>query len=58
MSFESRLTGVQKAFQIIQPIYKITEKYYNNSADKKQALYDIIELKDPKAILEKSGYGK
>ena len=38
--------------------YKIAEKYYNNSADKKQALYDIIELKDPKAFLEKSGYGK
>lgn len=36
--------------------FKIAEYYYNNTADKQQALRDIIEMKNGKAFLEKSGY--
>jgi Predicted Zn-dependent protease (DUF2268) len=38
--------------------YKIVERYYKNSKDKKQALSEIILMKDPKEFLEKSRYGK
>lgn len=36
--------------------YRITRAYYQNARDKRQALRDIIELRDPKALLEKSGW--
>ena len=36
--------------------YKIAEKYYKNSANKKQALKEIVEMKDPGDFLRKSGY--
>ena len=38
--------------------YMICEEYYNNSTDKKQAVKDIIEIKDFDAFLKKSGYEK
>ncbi|HEY1024108.1 MAG TPA: DUF2268 domain-containing putative Zn-dependent protease [Sphingobacteriaceae bacterium] len=36
--------------------YKIAQSYYNEQADKKQAITDIIEMKDPKLFLERSRY--
>jgi hypothetical protein len=36
--------------------YRITKAYYRNASDKRQALRDIIELRDPKAFLAKSGW--
>jgi hypothetical protein len=36
--------------------YRIVETYYNNSEHKKQAILNIIEMKNPKEFLEKSGY--
>ena len=36
--------------------YRITKAYYRNATDKRQALRDIIELRDPRSILEKSGW--
>jgi hypothetical protein len=36
--------------------YRITKAYYLNAADKRQALRDIIELKDPKKLLADSGW--
>jgi hypothetical protein len=36
--------------------YKIAESYYKNAKDKKQAIIDIIEMKDPLSFLVKSGY--
>ncbi|WP_205503576.1 tetratricopeptide repeat protein [Rufibacter psychrotolerans] len=36
--------------------YKICEAYYNKATDKKQAVKDILEIKDPKAFFEQSGY--
>ncbi len=36
--------------------YKICEAYYNKSVDKKQAIRDILTIKDYKLFLEKSGY--
>jgi len=36
--------------------YRITKAYYRNATDKRQALRDIIELRNPRAILEKSGW--
>jgi hypothetical protein len=36
--------------------YRITKAYYLNAKDKQQALRDIIELRDPKAILDRSGW--
>ncbi len=38
--------------------YRICESYYNNSADKKQAVKDIIEITDFEEFLKKSGYEK
>lgn len=38
--------------------YKIAQSYYNKATDKKQAIADIIELKNPLEFLEKSGYDK
>ena len=38
--------------------YKITEQYFKNSTDKKQAVRDILDIKDYKAFLNKSGYLK
>ena len=36
--------------------YRIVKSYYRQAADKQQAIRDIIELKDPKAFLAKSGW--
>jgi len=36
--------------------YKITEAYYRNSADKNQAIYDILNIKDFKAFMKNSGF--
>jgi len=36
--------------------YKIAKEYYRNSADKKQAVVDIIEMKNPIKFLELSKY--
>lgn len=36
--------------------YKIAEAYYNNAADKKQAVTDIIEMSDPIKFLQLSKY--
>lgn len=36
--------------------YQIAKKYYENATDKKQAIIDIIELRDPMKFLVKSGY--
>ncbi|WP_210462177.1 tetratricopeptide repeat protein [Rufibacter roseolus] len=36
--------------------YKICEAYYNKATDKKQAIKDILEIKDARAFFEKSGY--
>lgn len=36
--------------------FRIAEYYYNHTADKQQALRDIIEMKNGKDFLEKSGY--
>ncbi|HEX6280246.1 MAG TPA: DUF2268 domain-containing putative Zn-dependent protease [Pyrinomonadaceae bacterium] len=38
--------------------YKITEAYYNNAADKQQAVRDILEIKDINEFFKKSGYAK
>ena len=35
--------------------YMICKTYYNNAADKKQAVYDILNIKNYKAFYEKSG---
>jgi uncharacterized protein YjaZ len=36
--------------------YKICEAYYNKAADKKQAIRDILEIRDAKKFWEASGY--
>jgi uncharacterized protein YjaZ len=36
--------------------HRITKAYYEKAKDKRQAIRDIIELRDPKALLEKSGW--
>lgn len=36
--------------------YKITEAYYNRAKDKKQAIKDILDIKDFNAFLKASGY--
>ncbi len=36
--------------------YKIVEAYYNKQEDKKQAIHDIINIKDPLVFLNESGY--
>ncbi len=36
--------------------YKIAESYYNKAQDKKQAVKDILEIKDFNAFLKASGY--
>ncbi len=36
--------------------YKITEQYFKKSADKKQAIREILDIKDYKEFLQKSGY--
>jgi hypothetical protein len=36
--------------------YRITKTYYQRAADKAQALREILEMKDPKALLDKSGW--
>ncbi|GAA4310708.1 TPR end-of-group domain-containing protein [Nibribacter koreensis] len=38
--------------------YKICEAYYNKAQDKKQAIKDILEMKDAKAFFEQSGYAQ
>jgi hypothetical protein len=36
--------------------YRITKAYYRNAKDKRQAVRDIIELRDPREFLAKSGW--
>ena len=36
--------------------YKIAESYYNRAADKKQAIKDILDIKDFNGFLKASGY--
>ncbi len=36
--------------------YKIVESYYNKAKDKKQAIKDILDIKDFNAFLKASGY--
>jgi hypothetical protein len=36
--------------------YKIVESYYNRAKDKKQAVKDILDIKDFNAFLNASGY--
>ncbi len=36
---------------------RIAEAYYEQATDKSQALRDLLELRDPAAILARSGYG-
>lgn len=36
--------------------YRIVRAYYQRAADKKQAVGEILELSDPKAFLQKSGW--
>jgi hypothetical protein len=36
--------------------YRIVKVYYQRAADKQQALREILELSDPKAFLQKSGW--
>jgi hypothetical protein len=36
--------------------YRIVKAYYRRAADKQQAFREILELSDPKAFLEKSGW--
>ena len=38
--------------------YHIAKSYYENAKDKKQAVIDIIEMKNPLQFLGKSGYDK
>ncbi len=38
--------------------YKIVEKYFKNSTDKRQAIKDILDIKDYKDFLNESGYLK
>lgn len=38
--------------------YQICKGYYDNSTDKKQAIYDMLNIKDYKAFYEKSGTSK
>jgi hypothetical protein len=38
--------------------YKIAKAYYDRAADKKQAIRDILEIKDYDAFLAKSGYAE
>jgi len=38
--------------------YKIVESYYNNSKNKKQAIKEIVEMKDAREFLKKSKYNK
>jgi hypothetical protein len=36
--------------------YKIAEQYYKNSSDKKKAIQEMLDVKDAKAYLHKSGF--
>lgn len=36
--------------------YRIVKSYYEHAADKRRALRDIIEMRDPKAFLARSGW--
>jgi hypothetical protein len=36
--------------------YKISQAYYYNATDKKQAIIDIIDMDDPVNFLQKSAY--
>jgi hypothetical protein len=38
--------------------YKITEQYFKKSSDKKNAVKEILDIKDFKSFLNKSGYLK
>jgi hypothetical protein len=36
--------------------YRIVKAYYENASDKRSALREILDMKDPKALLAKSGW--
>lgn len=36
--------------------YKITEQYFKKAADKRKAIKELLDIKDYKAFLRKSGY--
>ncbi|MDJ1481844.1 DUF2268 domain-containing putative Zn-dependent protease [Cytophagaceae bacterium YF14B1] len=36
--------------------YRISQAYYTNASDKRQAIIDIIDMDDPLTFLQKSGY--
>jgi hypothetical protein len=36
--------------------YRIVKAYYQRAADKRQALREILQMTDPKALLAKSGW--
>jgi hypothetical protein len=38
--------------------YKITKAYYDQAADKKEAIHNIFRIKNFEKFLEQSGYGK
>jgi hypothetical protein len=38
--------------------YKICEAYYNKTAEKKKAIFDILHIADFEQFLERSGYGQ
>jgi hypothetical protein len=38
--------------------FRIAEAYYAQAKDKKAAIGDLLELRDPDAILKTSGYGE
>jgi hypothetical protein len=38
--------------------YKIVQSYYNNAKDKRQAIKDILEIKDVRKFYEASKYGE
>jgi uncharacterized protein YjaZ len=36
--------------------YRIVKSYYEHAADKRRALRDILDMKDPKTFLARSGW--
>lgn len=38
--------------------YQISRAYYEQAADKRQAIRDLLEIRDPEAILRASGYAR
>jgi hypothetical protein len=59
--FQSTLlpqSGKQSDLSVMGIFRDFRSYQYNNAVDKKQAVIDIIELKNPLQFLEKSGYDK